>query len=94
MSEFDIPVDPEKRRKLKAMIVEMTNCHQRIDSEREQLKSIAELAEDEFSIKKKFINKVARTMYKHNYDDLQAENTHFEELYETIAEGRVTNTTD
>ncbi len=78
------PINEEERRKLKAMIVEMTNALARMDSEREHLKEIASVAVDEFGIQKKVINKLARTMYKNNYADLQAENDHFEFLYEAI----------
>ena len=74
---------------LKAMIVEMTKCLKTVEDEREQMKEIAAAAEEKFGIKKKYINKVARTMYKHNYADLQAENDHFEDLYESIAEGKL-----
>jgi hypothetical protein len=75
------------RKAMKMMIVEMTNCLERIDAEKEQMKEIAEAAEEKFSIKKKFVNKMARTMYKHNYADLQQESEHFEILYETVVEG-------
>ena len=86
----DIPSNPTDRDKLKTMIVEMTNCLERIDAEREQMKEIADAAEKTFDIKKKFLNKMARTMFKHNYSDLQTENEHFELLYETVCEGRKT----
>ncbi len=85
---MDIVLNPKDMQALKVMIVEMTKCLQTMDSEREQLKDIAEAAEEKFGIKKKYINKVARVMFKHNYADLQSENTHFEDLYETIAEGK------
>jgi hypothetical protein len=81
----DVPTDPAKRQQLKAMIIEITRCMEKIDGEKEQIKAIVELAEEKFSIKKKYINKVARTMYKANYHDLQAENSHFEDLYENLA---------
>ena len=74
---------------LKAMVVEMTKCLNTIDGEREQMKDIAAAAEEKFGIKKKYISKVARTMFKHNYADLQAENEHFEDLYESVAEGKL-----
>ena len=84
---MSIVLSPEDRKALKSMIVEMTHCLERIDSEKEQMKEIAEAAEEKFEIKKKFINKMARTMYKHNYADLQQETEHFELLYETVVEG-------
>ena len=88
MSEHTIPSNPADRQKLKSMLVEMTNCLQRMGDERESVKEIAALAEEEFGIKKKVVNKLARTMYNHNYADLQSENEHFEFLYETLVEGR------
>jgi hypothetical protein len=85
---FDIPSSPADRQKFKLMLVEMTKALQRIDLERESLKEIANSAQEQFSIKKKLVSKLARTMYKHNYADLQAENEHFETLYETLVEGK------
>ena len=84
----DVPVDPTKRKALKGCISEITICLQRIDEQKEQMKDICEAAQDEFGIQKKYISKLARTVYKQNYDSMQAENSHFEDLYESIAEGR------
>ena len=89
MSDITNPKDAQA---LKVMVVEMTKCLQTIDNEREAMKEIAEAAEEKFGIKKKYINKVARTMFKHNYADLQAENEHFEDLYESVAEGKLQDT--
>lgn len=90
MADMPIPTNPEDRKKLKAMIVEMTNTLSRVDSEREHLKDIADVAVDEFGIKKTLINKLARTMYKNNYADIHQENEHFEFLYESITDSKVT----
>lgn len=81
-----IMVSVVDRKAMKTMIVEMTNCLERIDGEKEQMKEITAAAEDKFGIKKKFINKMARTMFKHNYADLQQETEHFEFLYEAVVE--------
>lgn len=88
----DTPTNPEHRARLKGMVVEMTRCLALMDAQREQMKEIAELAEKEFSIKKKYINKLARTMYKQDFESLQHENSMFEDLYEVVAEGRNTTT--
>jgi len=88
MADLPIPSNAEDRRKLKAMIVEMTNALARVDAEREHLKEIASAAVEEFEIKKALINKLARTMYKNNYNDLQTENEHFEFLYESLVESK------
>ncbi len=87
-----IMVSVEDRKALKAMVVEMTISLERIDGEKQQMKDIAEAAEEKFGIKKKYIAKMARTMFKHNYADLQAENESFELLYESVVEGG--NSTD
>lgn len=85
-------LNPKDAQALKVMIVEMTKCLQTMDNEREAMKDIAESAEEKFGVKKKHINKVARTMFKHNYADLQEENEHFEDLYESVAEGKIQTT--
>ncbi len=82
-----IVVSGDDRKKMKAMIVEMTNCLERMESEKEAMKDIADVAEDQFGIKKKYINKLARTMFKHNYADLRQETEHFEFLYEAVIAG-------
>jgi len=79
--------NPADRKKMKTMLVEMTHCLQRADDERESMKEIAAEIESQFNISKKIANKLARTMFKHSYSDLQAENEHFEFLYESIVEG-------
>jgi len=80
--------NPKDREKLKGMIAEITNCMLRIDGERDQMKEIIEVAADMFTLDKKLVRKIATTMYKANYADLQAENEEFELLYETLVEGR------
>lgn len=86
MSDRNVPTNKEERTKLKAMIVEMTNVLSRVSSEREHMKEIASVASEEFGLEKRLINKLARTMYKNNYADLQSENEHFEFLYEAIVD--------
>ena len=94
MNSCVVPSSPEDRKKLKTMLVEMTHCLQRADNERESMKEIASEIEEQFNISKKIANKLARTMYKRNYSDLQAENEHFEFLYETLIEGKNNNQLD
>ena len=85
-----IPSNPADRQKMKTMLAEMTHCLQRADDEKESMKEIADEVYKQFGIPKKIINKLARTMYKRNYADLQAENEDFELLYETLVEGKST----
>ena len=89
-----IITNPDDRRKLKAAIVEMTNCLEKVDQQREQMKNIAQAAEEEFKIKKKDLNKMARIMFKQNYSSFTAENEHFAHLYESVCEGRISQDTE
>jgi hypothetical protein len=82
--------NPKDRQELKLILAEMTNCMRRMDDERESIKEMAKAADEKFGVKAKLIKKLATTMYKHNYADVQAENEHFEILYETLVEGKKT----
>ncbi len=85
----NLPVqNPEDRKKLKAMIVEMTNVLSRIESEKEHMSEISDAVKEEFGVQKKITNKLARTMFKNNYADLQTENEHFEFLYESLVDSK------
>ena len=88
MSTTILPTNPEDLRQMKSMVVEMTNCLQRIEDEKEQMKDIAEACEEKFAVQKKYLTKLARVMFKHSYADLQTENEHFEFLYEAIVESK------
>lgn len=88
MSNQPDVINEQDRKEFKTMLAEMTKCMQRMDDERENMKDIAKAAEDKFGIKTKIVRKLATTMYKHNYADVQAENEHFEYLYEALVEGR------
>ena len=85
-----VPSDPAERKKMRGMLEEMTHRLRQIDDNREAMKEIADECSKTYGIQKKHINRMARTMYKHNYADIQAENEHFELLYETLVEGKKT----
>lgn len=85
---MSLPSNPNDRQKLKMAIGEMTNCLLRIDSERDAMKEIIADAANKYGVEKKMLRKIATTMYKHNYADVQQENEEFELLYETLVEGR------
>jgi len=73
---------------LKLIIGEITNSLLRIDSERETIKDMVNDASKKFEIDKKQIRKIANTMFKHNYADVQAEHEEFEYLYESVVEDK------
>ena len=79
-----IPASVKDREKIKASLVAMTHCMQKMDLEREAKKDLVDTLSKDFSIPKKTLNKLAATMYKRDYADKCAENEDFETLYETL----------
>lgn len=78
------PSSKTDRKKLKTMLTECTYCMQRADDEKESIKDIIEEIHTQFEVPKKIARKVATTMYKTNYEDVQSENEDFEILYENL----------
>lgn len=89
MTDVSAPVSPSDRQKMKTMLSEITHCMKRVDDEKEAIKEIVTEISNEFSVPKKLVNKIARTMHKCNYNDVQSENQHFAELYESLVEGKL-----
>lgn len=87
-ADMTIPSGTSDRAEFKTMLVEMTKYLQQMDDLREDYKTVAAGAEEKFGIKKKLVSKLAKTMYKRNYQDLQQENEHFSHLYEVLIEGK------
>ena len=79
-----IPASSNDRQKLRLMIEEMTHIMADMELKRDSKKDIADKINEDYGIPKKTINKLANTIYKHNYSDIQAENEDFELLYETL----------
>lgn len=88
MANDSISINASDRIEFKTLLVECTKYLQQIDNIKEDLKAAAAAAEEKFGIKKKLINKLIKTMYKHNYSSLVEENNHFEHLYESLIEGK------
>lgn len=86
----NILTNPEELKKFKQVLATITHYLQIIDDQKEAIKETVEEAAGEYSIDKKLIRKLANTMYKHNYADIQEENNHFELLYESLVGTRVT----
>lgn len=87
----NVLADPEERKKLKQALATVTHHFQLIDDQKEAIKEVIEEIADTYSIDKKFVRKLANVMYKHNYASLQEENRHFEILYETLVEGKLSD---
>lgn len=90
----NILTNPEELKKFKQVLATITHYLQIIDDQKEAIKETVEEASGIYSIDKKIIRKLANVMYKHNYADIQAENEHFELLYESLVGSRVTLSND
>lgn len=80
---------PEERKKFKSALSTITHYYQQQDDLKESLKDTISDISEQFSIEKKHVTKLAKTMFKSNYQTLQDENRHFEILYELLVEGKL-----
>lgn len=79
-----IPSNPADRKRIKDALHEIVGCYQFIDDKKSYIKDVLDTLKENYDIPKKIATKMARTMHKHNYQDVSNESTTFELLYETI----------
>lgn len=84
---FTMPSSPADRQKIKDQIYEMSGALQFIDDKRAYMKDVAEALQEEFEIPKKITMKMARTVHKNNYRDVEAEADQFTTMFETLFKG-------
>jgi hypothetical protein len=88
------PSSPVDREKLKTMLEEIVRAMIRSEDERVAIKEIKDEIKSQFGIAPKYSGKMAKTMHKHAFDEVKAENSEFEELYESIIGGNSQFTND
>lgn len=79
-----IPTNPKDIEKIKVAIKSANDCLIRMQSERDEMKAIAEVMQEELNIPKKFFNRMVRVYNKASFDKEIKEVEEFESLYETI----------
>lgn len=84
IQEVVIPSAPAERMRLRIMLEEMTHAMRRRDDEKLSIKEIADKVKVDFSISPKYATALATAMYKHNFEEIQAQNSEFQTLYEQI----------
>jgi hypothetical protein len=84
IQEVIIPSAPAERMRLRIMLEEMTHAMRRRDDEKSAVKDIADKIKLDFSISPKYATALATAMYKHNFDEIQAQHSEFQTLYEQI----------
>ena len=85
-TQLIIPTNPNDITKLKQMVGEATNCHARMDSEKELLKEIVEEIVEQFEIPKKMVTKMINVQHKLNYSEVSGDADDFSDLYESVFE--------
>ena len=86
--------DPVERKNFKIGLSTITGYMQIQDDQKEAIKETVDYLAKKYGLKNKTVRRMANTMFKHNYADVQEENHHFEEMYETIVEGSGTQVND
>lgn len=81
---FSMPSNPEDRKKIKEALNEMCGALQFIDDKRQFMKDVAETLHEKYEMPKKLVMKMARTLHKHNYDDVSHESEVFSIMFETL----------
>lgn len=79
-----LPTNQKDLDRIKAAVKEANDSLIRIQSERDEIKAIAEVMQEELNIPKKFFNKMVRVYNKASFDKEIKEIEEFEALYETI----------
>jgi hypothetical protein len=79
-----IPSSPADRQAIKNALQEISNSLTRIEGERDLIKDILQTVQDNQSIPKKYVRKLARIYHKQNFTEVQQEQEDVEALYETV----------
>jgi nitrate reductase NapAB chaperone NapD len=79
-----VPTNPKDLERIKSAIKEASDCHVRIEGEKDELKSIAEVMAEELNIPKGIFNKMVKIYHSQTYDKLIADTEDFSALYEAV----------
>lgn len=62
-----LPVDKEKRKKVKDAVQELVNCQLRMDAEKDLMKSILDVQKQDHQMKPSYIKKLAKLKFDSDY---------------------------
>lgn len=83
-SNIVIPSSPADRKAIKDALQEISNSLTRMEAERDLIKDILQTVQDNQSIPKKYVRKLAKIYHKQNFSEVQQEQDEVETLYETV----------
>ncbi len=84
MANIAIPSDPNTQKKIREALHQISDSMTRIDAEKDHIKDILQVVQDETDVPKKYVSKMARIYHKQNLQQVKMENEDLEALYETI----------
>ena len=87
MSEVVIPSNEADREKIMKSIEAISDSLTRIEGEKNWIKEEIAAVSESTNVPKKFLNKLARTYHKQNFDNVMKEVEDFEALYDVIVKG-------
>lgn len=87
MSEVVIPSNEADREKIMKSIEAISDSLTRIEGEKNWIKEEIAAVSESTNVPKKFLNKLARTYHKQNFDNVMKEVEDFEALYDVIIKG-------
>ena len=74
----------EDKKKLKGILVELSNSMTRMDAERDFIKETIDIASKDFNMNKKILRKMAKVYHRNNYINEIMEMEEFQEKYESV----------
>lgn len=85
-SSYVLPSNPEDRKKIKSLLQEISAQYQIIDDRKSYVKDVTDDLHAKFAVPKKLVAKLARTLYKSNYDKVSEESELFKLFYEEVVD--------
>lgn len=84
--DYVLPSDPKERKKIKDALYEMSSYLQAIADKRSLITDTAKDLKEKYQLPVSVAKKMATTLHKHNYQDVQQESVVFETFYENLFE--------
>lgn len=84
--EVIVPSDPVSREKIKKALQSICDEWTIIEGHKAVVKDTIDAVAEEHELPKKFVRKLAKTMYMQNFENQEKEFEDFQELYEKVVE--------
>lgn len=85
---FILPSNPEDRKAILDLFIELSGSFSRIEGERTYIKEALTIASENYNIPKKVLSKAAKVYHKQNFDEVSTEEEQFVDFYEHIVNSK------